>query len=76
MCINDVIGLQTNFFLWFQTTHLECSIKQRAFQKVKPYHVQPLKDINVCCYKYHVELNMLKFGLNFLKDSKKEFMQS
>jgi hypothetical protein len=44
---------------------------QRAFQKLKPYHVQPLKDRNVCCCKYHVELDMLKFGLNFLKGSKK-----
>jgi hypothetical protein len=33
-----------------------------------PYFVKQCKDNNVCYYKYHVELDLLRQGLNGLKD--------
>jgi len=63
--------MQTTFYLRFQVAHLECNIKHVTFLKMKPYFVKALKDRNTCCCNYHVELDMLKVGLNYMKDGKK-----
>ncbi len=39
--------------------------------KNQPYFMKVLKDKNTYCCKYHVKLNMLKVGLNYMKDGKK-----
>lgn len=62
--------MQTTFYLQFQATHPECNIKHVTFLKMKAYFVKALKDRNTCC-KYHVELCMLKVGLNYMRDGKK-----
>jgi len=46
-------------------------VGQLAFEVLKPYFVKPCKKRNVCCYKYHIELNMLRQRLNNMKDVKK-----
>ena len=51
----------------FLETHPEYQIQERYFIKLKPYYVKALKDRNVCCCRYHVELNMLHKDLNNLR---------
>ncbi len=46
--------------------HQTCNIP-----KNQPYFMKVLKDRNTCCCKYHVELDLLKVGLNYMKDGKK-----
>ena len=43
-------------------------IKQRAFEKLKPYFVRACNERNVCCCRYHVEIDMLREGLNRIRD--------
>ncbi len=33
--------------------------------------MKSLKDRNVCCCKYHVKLDFLKVGFNYLENTKK-----
>ncbi len=58
----------------FQATHSTTKIQQWAFKALKPYFVKPCNKCNVYCCKYHVELDMLKQGLNKLRMSKRELM--
>lgn len=39
--------------------------------KLRPYFVRPLKDRNVCCCRYHVELDMLREGINNMRDARR-----
>jgi hypothetical protein len=57
--------------LQFQATHLATKIQQWAFEALKPYFVKPCKKHNVYCCKYHVELDMLRQGLNNIKHARK-----
>ena len=54
----------------FLEIHPECQIRERHFIKLKPYYIRALKDRNVCCYWYHVELDMLWESLNNLQHLK------
>lgn len=45
------------------------TISQSAFHVLKPFFVRTLKERNVCCCKYHVELIMLKDALNRMRQS-------
>jgi hypothetical protein len=57
--------------LRFQGRHPEIQIQERAFVKLYPFYVRPLKDRNVCCCHYHVELDMLREGMNNMLDARK-----
>jgi len=46
-------------------------IKQRAFEKLKAYFVKAYNEQNVCCCRYHMEINMLREGFNQIRDEKK-----
>jgi hypothetical protein len=63
--------LQTSFYLQFLVAHFEAEIRQSKFEVLKPYFVEQCKDKNVCCCKYHVELDLLQQGFNSLKDGMK-----
>jgi hypothetical protein len=39
--------------------------------KLRPYYVRPLKDRNVRYCRYHVELDMLREGINNMRDARK-----
>jgi hypothetical protein len=39
--------------------------------KLQPYYVRPLKDRNVCCCRYYVELDMLREGINNMRDARR-----
>jgi hypothetical protein len=39
----------------------------RAFEKLKPYYVQKLKERNTCACKYHVEMVELQDGVNNMR---------
>lgn len=67
----SVCWLHTSFFLWFQVVHPNVKLGQHKFEVLKPYFVKPCKERNVCCYKYHLELDMLRQGLNNRRDVKK-----
>ncbi len=62
---------QISFFLRFQVVHLDVKVGQHAYEVLKPYFVKPCKERNVCCYKYYVELDMLKQRLNNMSNVKK-----
>lgn len=47
------------------------TIKQRAFERLKPYFVRACNERNVCCCRYHVEIDMLREGLNRMRDSRR-----
>jgi dihydrofolate reductase len=52
------------FFLHFQRMHPLIIIGKRMFDSLRPYWVKKMKDRNVCCYIYHVEMKELKVGFN------------
>lgn len=60
---------QTQLFLRFKESHPECRVKLRAFEKLKPWYVKTLKDQNTCCCVAHVEMDLMREGLNALRDS-------
>ena len=62
--------LQTSLFLQFKETYLETEIKERSFVKGRPFYVKALKVENVCCSRYHVELDMLRKGFDTLRSLK------
>ena len=43
----------------------------RSFEILKPFFVKKCKDRNVCCCKYHVELDMLREAYNTMRDAMK-----
>lgn len=53
-----------------QRGHPECKIGQRTFENLKPWYVKPLRDRNVCCWIYHVEMDLMRIGLNTLQEEK------
>jgi hypothetical protein len=55
------------FFLLFQKAHLELVINKRSFDSLHPFWVKSLKEQNVYCCIYHVELEELKVGFNCMK---------
>jgi len=71
MCTNDVNWTAIYLFSLISSIPLIMQNQAMCILEVKAIYVKPLKDINICCYKCHVELDMLKVGLNFLKDPKK-----
>src|SRR5665811_41904 len=60
--------LQTTFFLQFKNAHLECRIRQRCFEYLKPWYVKTFKDRSSCCCIYHVEMDMMKVSLSNMRD--------
>jgi hypothetical protein len=60
--------LQAEFFKRFQAAHPNIIVQQRAFLKLKPYFVKPLLERNVCCCVYHVEVDLLRQGLNKMRN--------
>ena len=67
---------QTSFFQQFMEAHPECSIRQRAFERLKPWWVKKLKEWNTCCCIYHVEMDPMKAGLSTLRDKLRGFHTS
>ncbi len=43
------------------------------FEALKAFFVKRCKECNVCCCKYHFELDLLKQGINNTKDAKKGY---
>jgi hypothetical protein len=39
--------------------------------KLRPYYLRPLKDRNVCCCQYYMELDMLREGINNMRDARR-----
>lgn len=50
--------------------HPNVAIKMRAFEKLKPYFVRACNERNVCCCRYHVEIDMLREGFNKIRDAR------
>ena len=67
------ISLQAVFYNRFKESHPQLRLKLRAFEKLKPYFVKPCNERNVCCCRYHVEIDMLREGLNRIRDARKGF---
>jgi hypothetical protein len=67
----NALFLQTALYLRFQAKHPDILIRERSFVKFLPFYVKPLKDRNVCCCRYHVELDMLREGINYMRDARK-----
>jgi hypothetical protein len=62
--------IQTSLFIRFKESYPEAQIQERYFVNQKPFYVRALKVRNVCCCRYHVELDMLREGLNTLRSVK------
>jgi hypothetical protein len=52
------------FFLHFQRMHPSIIIGKKTFYSLQPYWVKKMKDRNLCCYIYQVEMEELKVGFN------------
>jgi hypothetical protein len=61
-------GFAAEFFKRFQAAHPNIIVHQRAFLKLKPYFVKPLLERNVCCCVYHVDVDLLRQGLNKMRN--------
>jgi hypothetical protein len=55
------------FFLHFQRVHPSIITRKRSFDLLRPYWVKKMKDQNVCCCIYHVEMEELKMGFNHMR---------
>ena len=58
--------MQMEFYLHFQAAHSEVIVGKRIFDSFQPYFVKKLKDRNVCCCIYHVEMEELRVGFNYI----------
>jgi len=58
--------LQMEFFLQFQKTHPSIVIGKQAFDGLHPFWVKKMKECNVWCCIYHVELEELWMGFNHM----------
>jgi hypothetical protein len=56
--------LKMDFFLHFQRMHPSIVIGKKMFDSLWPYWVKKMKDRNVCCHIYHVEMEELRIGFN------------
>jgi len=56
-----------DFFLRFQKAHLEVAISKWLFDSLNPFWVKNLKEPNVCCCIYHLELEELKVGFDCMQ---------
>ena len=63
--------VQTAFYERFVEAHPDVPIKQSAFERLKPYFVRACNERNVCCCRYHVEIDMLREGLNRMRDGRR-----
>jgi hypothetical protein len=63
--------VQASFYERFVQSHPEATISMRAFECLKPFFVKKCKDRNVCCCKYHVEIDMLREAINTMRDAVK-----
>ncbi len=54
------------FYMRFQHKHLEIIIRKRAFDAQHSFIVKKMKECNLCHYIYHVEIDELWQGLNYM----------
>jgi hypothetical protein len=67
-CSNGLpIGCKWIFFLRSQKAHPLVIVGKRAFDALRPFWVKRMKERNVCCYIYHVEMEELKVGFNHMR---------
>jgi hypothetical protein len=59
------------FFLHFQKAIPSSIIGKHAFDALHPFCVKIMKDRNVCCCIYHVELEELRFEFNYMHEKSK-----
>jgi hypothetical protein len=52
------------FYLHFQKMHPQIKIGKRSFDVLHPFFVKQMKEWNVCCCIYHVEIDELWGALN------------
>lgn len=56
--------MQVEFFLAFKESHPQVQIRQRAFEKLKPYFLRKLQDRYTRCCIMHVQMSFLRDALN------------
>jgi hypothetical protein len=56
-----------DFLLHFQKAHLEVVIGKQSFEFLHPFWIKGLKEHNVCCCIYNVELDELRVGFNYMQ---------
>jgi len=54
------------FFMRFQEAHPTVIVGKRMFDSLKPFFIKALKERNVCCYIYYVEMDGLQIAFNFM----------
>ncbi len=59
--------VQVSFFKRFKIAHVEVLVQLRAFAGMRPFFCKRLKERNTCCCIYHVELDELRIGFNFMR---------
>lgn len=55
------------FYLRFQAANPKVIIGKRMFDSFQPWFVKKLKERNVCCCIYHVEMEELRVGFNHMR---------
>ena len=55
------------FYLRFRSAYPQVIIGKRMFDSFQPYFVRRLKDRNVCCCIYDVEMEELRVGFNYMR---------
>ena len=55
------------FYLRFQAANPRIIIGKRMFDSFQPFFVKKLKERNVCCCIYHVEMEELRLGFNYMR---------
>jgi hypothetical protein len=57
------------FFLRFQAANPRVIIGKRMFDSFQPFFVKKLKERNVCCCIYQVEIKELRIGFNYMRSN-------
>jgi hypothetical protein len=62
-----LLCFQLDFYSQLKKQNPICQVGLQAFEKLKPYYIRQLKEINTCAYKYHVEMGELRQGFNNMR---------
>jgi len=54
-------------YLQFQVVNPRIIVGMGTFDFFQPYFVKKLKEQNVCCYLYHVEMEELRVAFNNMR---------
>jgi hypothetical protein len=67
---------QMEFYLHFQASHPLVIVEKPMFDFLQPLWIKRLKERNICCCIYHVEMQELLVEFNYMRAKSGLYFQS